>query len=141
VCLPLGLLDSPPHQEEASDGDASAAGINAMCAAILTVPTVAVLPTPFQGATAGPDAVPESEGPEVESTMRRSKRLAARPASSQKPAERARDTKLKKLGLTEQLEDPKLLKKQHLLLAYKGGNQELAEEAISDLLGRQAQVV
>jgi hypothetical protein len=51
--------------------------------------------------------------------MRHSKRLTARLVTSQKPAECARDTKLKKLRLAEISKDPKVIKKQQLLLSFK----------------------
>jgi hypothetical protein len=40
--------------------------------------------------------------------------------SSAKPAERARDTKLKKMGIPVIVEDPKAGKKQQLLYAFRG---------------------
>jgi hypothetical protein len=73
--------------------------------------------------------------------MRRSKRIAAQPASSQKPAERVRGNKIKTLGLAESMEDPKVTKKKQLLLCFKGEQRAATEEAISDLLGLQFPVV
>jgi hypothetical protein len=73
--------------------------------------------------------------------MRRSKRIAAQPASSQKPAERVQGNKIKNLGLVESTEDPKVTKKKQLLLCFKGEQRVATEEAISDLLGLQFSVV
>jgi hypothetical protein len=44
--------------------------------------------------------------------MHHSKGIAAQPLVSAKPVDRARDTKLKKLGLPSMAEDPKATKKQ-----------------------------
>jgi hypothetical protein len=71
------------------------------------------------------------------SVMRRSKRIAAQPASSAKPAERARGTKLKRLGLADAPTDPKEAKKQQLLLAYDGPDKAAADEALSELFAVQ----
>jgi hypothetical protein len=74
-------------------------------------------------------------------SMRRSVRLASKPVTSANPATRARDTMLRKLGLTEGSEGVGSVKKQQLLLAYIGPDREVAEEAVADLLGLQAQAV
>jgi hypothetical protein len=44
--------------------------------------------------------------------MHHSKGIAAQPLVNAKPVDRARDTKLKKLGLPSMAEDPKATKKQ-----------------------------
>jgi hypothetical protein len=73
---------------------------------------------------------------------RRSTRLAAHPPpTSDDPTVRARDTKLKKMGLAEQIEDTKATKKQLLLLACPDRSRGSAEEAIQDLLGIPAPAV
>jgi hypothetical protein len=73
---------------------------------------------------------------------RGSTRLAAHPPpTSDDPAVRAQDTKLKKMGLAEQIEDTKATKKQLLLLAFPDRSRGSAEEAIQDLLGIPAPVV
>jgi hypothetical protein len=85
------LLASPPHQHNPETGTV----LQKLCA---TSPPSAVLPAP---------QTQELEG-HIAATMyqttgkRHSKRLASLPASSAKPAERARETKLKKLGIKEE---------------------------------------
>jgi hypothetical protein len=78
---------------------------------------------------------------DLQSGKRRSVRLASRPPSSADPAARARDTKLKRLGLVEQEADANEVKKQQLLAKYSGPNSAAAEEALQELLGCQAQKV
>jgi hypothetical protein len=73
----------------------------------------------------------------TDSVMHRSKCIAAQPASSVKPADRSRDTKLKRLGLVETPVDPQEAKKQQLLIAYDGPNKTAADEALSELFTMQ----
>jgi hypothetical protein len=61
---------------------------------------------------------------------RRSKRLASIPVTSANPAERARGTKLKKLGLQSTEADVKSAKKKQLLLAIKEPLSAAAEDAL-----------
>jgi hypothetical protein len=61
----------------------------------------------------------EGDGTSVGRVMRCSKRLAALPMLSHKPAERARDTQLKKWGLAAPPDDHKTSKMQQLILACK----------------------
>jgi hypothetical protein len=118
--LPPGLLDSPPHQSSLPPPSSPhTANLHRLCDSILAPPPVAVLSTPPLTAsttTSVPHRAEEVTGP----VMRHSKRIAAQPASNVKPAERARETKLKKLGIADTTEDPKEAKKQQLLLAYDG---------------------
>jgi hypothetical protein len=63
-------------------------------------------------------------------SVKRSVRLAARPAGSADPMTRACDMKIKKLGLTEEVEDVKVVKKHQLLQAYTGEAGDIAEATI-----------
>jgi hypothetical protein len=63
--------------------------------------------------------------------MRHSKCIAAQPPSNAKLAERACDTKLKKMGLSAGTEDPHASKKQQLL-AYEWDHQAKAADALAD---------
>jgi hypothetical protein len=67
--------------------------------------------------------------------------MAARTAGSADPAACARGTKIKKLGLTEEVEDAKVVKKRQLLKVYTGVVGDITEAVIQDLLGIQAQAV
>jgi hypothetical protein len=87
------------------------------------------------------DIPPTLQAAERESVKRRSVRLGNRPPSSVGPAVRARDTKLKKLGLVADAPDAKEDKKQQMLLKYTGPDSATAEEALQDLLGLKAQKV
>jgi hypothetical protein len=119
TALPPGLLDSPPHPL-ISDMDATPAGtgIQSLCTAVLAPPPPAVLLTPPH----------LQQGQEVE---------PAPGSSNSRPAERARDNKLNKLGLAADTVNPKTAKKQQLLSAYKGAQHDVAAEALSELLGMQ----
>jgi hypothetical protein len=66
----------------------------------------------------------------VGSIMRRSKRITAQPASSSRPADRARENKLKKLGLPLDDAEHMVSKKKQLLLAYKGPQKDLARRTL-----------
>jgi hypothetical protein len=65
--------------------------------------------------------------------------LAAHPAGSADLVACACDMKIKKLGLTEEVEDVKVVKKRQLLQAYTGEAGDIAEATIQALLGIQAQ--
>jgi hypothetical protein len=67
--------------------------------------------------------------------------MAARTAGSADPAACAHGTKIKKLGLTEEVEDAKVVKKRQLLKVYTGVVGDITEAVIQDLLGIQAQAV
>jgi hypothetical protein len=56
------------------------------------------------------------------------------------PAERARDTKLKKLGLPATHEDSKAYKKDKLLQGYMGDHPDMADVVLSELLAVQPEV-
>jgi hypothetical protein len=62
-------------------------------------------------------------------------RLAAHPPNSAHPATRARDVKIKKLGLPVEDVDAKAVNKCQLLQAYTGTDGDTAEAAVQDLLG------
>jgi thermostable 8-oxoguanine DNA glycosylase len=66
--------------------------------------------------------------------MRHSKRIAAQPPSNAKPADRARDTKMKKLGLSIANADSKAEKKMQLLKKLGGNVLKHADEVLSQLL-------
>jgi hypothetical protein len=53
------------------------------------------------------------------------------------PVERARDTKLKKLGLPATHEDSKAYKKDKLLQGYMGDHPDMADVVLSELLAVQ----
>jgi hypothetical protein len=72
---------------------------------------------------------------------RRSVRLAARPTGSVDPMACAHDTKIKKLGLTEEVEDVKVVKKRQLLKAYTSVASDITKATVQDLLGIHAQAV
>jgi hypothetical protein len=133
-----------PATVEASKQNAT--GVHNLCATFLAAPAEAVLPTP--SVTPAITAQPEPEftitttvkEQSARAVKRRSTRLAALTPSSPKPTERARDTKLKKWGLLETAaQDPKEVKKQHILSSYQGGDCAVAEEALADLFGQKTQ--
>jgi hypothetical protein len=67
-------------------------------------------------------------------TMHHSKRIAAQPPSSAKLADCARDTKMKKLGLSIANADSKAEKKMQLLKKLGGNVPKHADEVLSQLL-------
>jgi hypothetical protein len=133
--LPPGLLDSPPHPTwqpaTTEQAEQTATDIQRLCNDMLTPPQVVVLPTPQPHQQTAEDTT-------VGSIMRRSKRITAQPASSSRPADRARENKLKKLGLPLDDAEHMASKKKQLLLAYKGPQKDLAEAALAGLLGQKS---
>jgi hypothetical protein len=87
--LPPRLLQSPPHQEDdLAAADTQDSAIQTLCASSMVVPPPpAVLHVPTDLPVS--NAV-EGDGEPAGRVMRRSKRLAAIPVSSPKPASRAR---------------------------------------------------
>jgi hypothetical protein len=133
--LPPGL-DSPPHLDSLPTLDqAPAADIQRLCDAVLTAPTSPVLQLPLGGTTQS-----HSEEVQLGTPKRRSKRIAAQPSTSAKPAEKAHDTKLKKMGFPVPVEDPKASEVQQLLLTYKGNDPEAVTAALTALFAGQARV-
>jgi hypothetical protein len=116
--LPPGLMQSPPRQEEnLVEYGAQDPAIQALCAAMIVQPSPVVLPAPSTRSSII-DAS-EGDGTPTGRVMRHSKCLDALPVSSHKPAERARDTQLKKWGLAAPPDDHKTSKIQQLILACK----------------------
>jgi hypothetical protein len=71
--------------------------------------------------------------------MHHSKHIADQPPSSAKPAERACDTKIKKLGLPAVQEDSKAIKKDKLLQSYMGDHPDMVDAVLSELLTVQSE--
>jgi hypothetical protein len=127
--LPPGLLDSPPQH----DTSPTPTDIHQLCASFIATPSTPVLtapPNPTQHATSVTNVANNALG----LTMRHSKRIAAQPPSNAKPADRARDTKMKKLGLSIANADSKAEKKMQLLKKLGGNVLKHADEVLSQLL-------
>jgi hypothetical protein len=120
-----------------------------LCTAVLVPPLLAVLPNPAmppsrdasgQTAPTQGEAGPDDEaGPRTGTAKCRSVHLANKPASTIKPTERARDTKLKKLELPPPTSDDHAVeRKRRLLQSFKGHDIDMAAVAVGDLLGMPA---
>jgi hypothetical protein len=123
--------------------------VRRLCNAVLVPPSPAVLtnlampPSRValgQTAPAQGEAEPDDEaGPGIGTAKRRSVCLASKPAFIVKPAEQARDTKLKKLGLPPPTSDDHVVeRKRRLLQSFKGQDIDMAAAAVGDLLGMPA---
>jgi hypothetical protein len=138
--LPPGLLDSPPRSDNHHSANShTATDTKRLCATLLTTPPAPVLGAPTPNAHPAVNVV-ATEEVSLGLTMRQSKRIAAQPPSSAKPAERGRDTKLKKMGIQASTEDPKAGKKQQLLQAFGGTPPDNADEVLSQLLAAWTKV-
>jgi hypothetical protein len=126
--LPPGLLDSPPHPTP-HPSIPNATDLQRLCTTVLIAPVAPILITPCISAV--------DKGTSLATPMRCSKRIAAKPPSSAMPAEWARDTKLKKLGLPATHEDSKAYKKDKLLQGYMGDHPDMADVVLSELLAVQ----
>jgi hypothetical protein len=120
------LLDSPPRH----DTSPTPTDIHELYASFITVsstPVITTPPNPTQPASTMTEAVDEA----LCLTMCRNKRIATQLPSSAKQAERARDTKLKKLGIPTTHANSKADKKTQLLKKLGESVSDNADEALS----------